>query len=118
MNSVCISVPSCRSDDIPVEDTSRLQLTIVPQPIQMGSTPTEHQVAIPAEKSIILAHRQEEGEEQIEEYIESNNPEYAMTKENLSKIEKEITDSRKRNAVQEKGKGKHNIILTESEDKE
>ena len=30
------------SEDIPVEDTNILQLTTVPQPIQMGSTPTEH----------------------------------------------------------------------------
>ena len=65
----------------------------------MGSTPTKHQVAIPAEKSIILAHRQEEGEEQIEEYIESNNPEYAMTKENLSKIAKEVVALRNRKAM-------------------
>ena len=35
------------SEYIPSEDTNRLQLTTVPQPIQMGSTPTEHQVAIP-----------------------------------------------------------------------
>ena len=51
------------SEDIPAEDTGRLQLTIVPQPIQTGSTPTEHQVARPAEKGIIPAHQQEEGEE-------------------------------------------------------
>ena len=43
-------------EDIPVEDTNILQLTTVPQPIQMGSTPTKHQVAIPIEKNIILAH--------------------------------------------------------------
>ena len=68
------------SEDIPAKDTSRLQLTIVPQPIQTESTPTEHQVARLEEKSIIMFHRQEEGEEQIEEDIKSDNPEYAMTK--------------------------------------
>ena len=36
------------SKDISVEDTSRIQLTTVPQLIQTGSTPTEHQVARPA----------------------------------------------------------------------
>ena len=71
---------------IPVEDTSRLQLEIVPQPIQKGSTSTKHQVAIPTEGNSILTHRQEEGEDQIEVDIELDNPEYAMTKENLKKI--------------------------------
>ena len=75
-------------EDILAEDTIRIQLTIVPQPIQMGNTPTEHQMAISTERNIILTHQQEEGEEKIEEDIESDNPEYAMTKENLKKIEK------------------------------
>ena len=85
----------------------------MPQPIQMGSTLTEHQMAIPTEKNIILAHRQEEGEEQIEEDIESYNLEYARTKENLRKIAKEITVSRKIKENQEKGKGKRKLILSE-----
>ena len=41
-----------------------------------------------------------------------------MTKENLKKIAKEITTSRKRKENQEKGKGKCNIILYELENKE
>ena len=90
----------------------------MPQPIQMGSTPTEHQVAISIEKNIIPAHRQEEGEEQIEEDIELDNPEYAMTKENLKKITKEIAASRKMKEIQEKGKGKRRLLLSELEDEE
>ena len=62
-------------------------------------------MAIPTETNIIMAHRQEEGEEQIEEDIELDNPEYAMTKENLKKITKEIAASRKKKANQEKGRG-------------
>ena len=41
-----------------------------------------------------------------------------MTKENLKKIAKEITTSRKRKENQEKGKGKRKLILSESEDGE
>ena len=41
-----------------------------------------------------------------------------MKKENLRKIAKEITASRKRKAIQEKGKGKRKLILSESEDEE
>ena len=41
-----------------------------------------------------------------------------MTKENLRKIAKEIATSRKKKAIQEKGKGKHKIVLSESEDEE
>ena len=41
-----------------------------------------------------------------------------MTKENLRKITKEITASRKKKANQEKGKGKRKLILSESKDEE
>ena len=41
-----------------------------------------------------------------------------MTKENLRKIAKEIAASRKKKAIQEKGKGKHWLLLYESEDEE
>ena len=54
----------------------------------------------------------------MEEYIESDDPQYAMTKENLRKITKEVAASRKRKALQEKWKGKRNLILLESEDEE
>ena len=101
-------------NDIPAEDTSRLQLTIVPQPIQTRSAPTEHQVAKPTEKSIIPTHQWEEGEEKIEEYIEPDNPEYAMTKQNLRKTTKEISASRKKKEIQEKGKRKRRILLSDS----
>ena len=77
----------------------------VPQPLQIESAPTEHQVAVPIERSIILTHQQEGGEEKIEYYSESDNPEYAMTKENLKKIAKEIAALRKKKANQEKREG-------------
>ena len=42
-----------------------------------------------------------------------------MTKENLKKIAKEISTSRKKKGTQEKGKGKHKLILPEeSKDEE
>ena len=41
-----------------------------------------------------------------------------MTKENLRKIAKEVAASRKRKALQEKGKGKHTLILSKLEDEE
>ena len=66
----------------------------------------------------IPTHQRDGGEENIEEYIESNNIEYAMTRENLKKIEKEIAASRKNKVNQEKWKGKHKLILLESEDEE
>ena len=75
------------SKDIPTEDTSKIQQTIRPQPLQIESAPIQHQVVVPTKQSTIPTHQQEGGEE-IEEYIEVDNPEYAMTKENLKKIEK------------------------------
>ena len=41
-----------------------------------------------------------------------------MTKENLRKIAKEVVASRKRKAIEEKGKGNRKLILSESEDEE
>ena len=41
-----------------------------------------------------------------------------MTKENLRKIAKEVAALRKRKALQEQGKGKHKLIISESEDEE
>ena len=48
--------------------------------------------------------------------IENENPEYAVTKENIRKLLKEIAASRKRKRTQEqeKGKGKRKLIITES----
>ena len=72
---------------------------------------------MPTEQSTIMTHQQEGGEE-IEEDIESDNLEYAMTKENLKEIEKEIVASRKKKTNQGKVKGKHQLIMSESEDEE
>ena len=38
-----------------------------------------------------------------------------MTRENLKKIAKEISTSRKKKGTQEKGKGKRKLILSKSE---
>ena len=48
--------------------------------------------------------------------METENLEYAITKENICKLSKEIAASRKRKRIQEqeKGKGKRKIIITES----
>ena len=53
--------------------------------------------------------------------IDTKNLEYAVTKENIRKLSKEITTSRKRKRTQEQeqGKGKRKLIIAESsEDKE
>ena len=49
--------------------------------------------------------------------MESDNPEYAITKDKIRKLVREITAARKKE-TQEKGKGKHKIILSESEDED
>ena len=106
-----LHISTFMSEDIPIEDTSKLQLMTIPQPLQIESASTKHQVAIPTKQSIILTHQQEGGEE-IEEDIKSDNPKYVMTKENLKKI----AAARKKKTNQEKRKGKRKLILSESED--
>ena len=49
--------------------------------------------------------------------IDFNNPEYEITKEKIKKIAKEIVAVRKK-ATETKGKGKHKMILSDSEDEE
>ena len=52
------------------------------KPLQTENVLTKQQVVTPREQSIIvLTQQQEKGEEQIEEEIQPDNPEYAMTKE-------------------------------------
>ena len=86
------------SEETPAEDTNRLQLTIIPPTTQSGSTPTKQEVTKPAEKSISPVHQQEGGEE-LEEDINLDNPEYAITKDTIKKLAKEIA------AVRKKGRG-------------
>ena len=50
-------------------------------------------------------------------YIESENPEYDVTKEKVKKLAKEIAAMRKK-ATETKGKGKHKLILSDLEDEE
>ena len=54
------------SEDTLTEDTSKLQLVTVLQPLQIESAPTENHAAVPTEQSIIPTHQQEGGEEHIE----------------------------------------------------
>ena len=56
-----------------------------------------------------MTHPYEGGVENIEEYIELDNLEYAMTRENLRKIAKEIAASRKKNQIRKKGRGSVNL---------
>ena len=104
------------SDDISAEDTNRLHLTIIPPMTQRGNTPTEHHVAKPGEKNISPVHQQEGGEG-LEEDIEFDNPEYAITKDKIRKLAREIAAARKKE-TQEKGKGKCNLILLELEEED
>ena len=91
------------SEETSAEDAKRLQITIVPPTTQRGSTPTEHQLAKPVEKNISLV-QQKEGGEGLEEDIESDNPEYAITKEKIRKLAREIVATRKRK-LRQKGRG-------------
>ena len=83
------------TEETPVEDTNKVQVTTLPPPTQSGSTLMEHQVAKPAEKNISPIHQQEGGEG-LEEYIEFDNPKYGITKEKIRKLAKEIVAARKK----------------------
>ena len=90
-----------------VEGPGRLQIIIKPLTTQREETHTEKQVTNPAEENLILT-QEPRGE------IETENPEYATTKENITKFSKEIAASRKRKKTQQQqqGKGKHKLIIT------
>ena len=98
------------SEETPVEYTNQLQITIIPPIAQSEGTQTEQQVANPAKKSVSPAQQQEEGEELGD--IESDNPEYDITKEKVKNLVKEIAAARKK-ATETKGKGKRKLILSE-----
>ena len=49
--------------------------------------------------------------------IESDNPEYDITKEKIKNLSKEIAATRKKE-TETKGNGKHKLILSDSEDEE
>ena len=56
----------------------------------------EQQAVTPTKQNIIvLTQQHEKGEEQIEEYSQSENPEYAMTKENKHVMIESLTDQEK-----------------------
>ena len=101
------------SKDTPVEDTGRLQIIIKPPTAQREETHAEQQVTNPAEESLIPT-QDPRGE------IETKNPEYALTKDNITRLSKEIVASRKRKKTQEqeKGKGKRRLIIVESSEDE
>ena len=77
------------SEETLAEDTNRLQITIIPPTTQRGSIPTEQHVTKPAEESINSVQQQEGGEE-LEECIEPDNHEYAITKDTIKNLAKEI----------------------------
>ena len=97
------------SEETPAEDIGRLQITIKPLTAQREETYTEQQVTNLVEESIIST--QDRGGE-----IDTKKPEYAITKEKIRKLSKEIAASRKRKRIQEQeqGKGKRNLIIAES----
>ena len=43
---LCLYINTFMSEDILIEDTSKLQLMTVSQPLQIGSVPTEQQVVV------------------------------------------------------------------------
>ena len=82
---------------------------------QREETHAEQQVTNLAEENLILT-QEPRGE------IETKNPNYAATKENITKLSKEIAASRKRKRTQQQqqqGKGKCKLIIAEySKDEE
>ena len=94
------------SEETPVEGTGRLQIIIKPSTTQREETHVEQQVTNPAEENLIPT-QDPRGE------IETKNLEYAATKENITKLLKEIESSRKRKRTQQQqqGKGKHKLII-------
>ena len=73
-NELRLYINTFMLEETPTEDTSKLQLMSIPQPLQIEIALTEHQAVVPTEQSIIPTHQQEGGEEKIEEDIESDHP--------------------------------------------
>ena len=96
------------SEETLAEDTNRLQLAIIPAMTQRGSTPIEQWVTKPTEKSISPV-QPKEGGEGLEEDIEFNNPEYAITKDKIRKLVREIAAARKRQ-LGKKGRGSTSLF--------
>ena len=82
------------SEETPVEGNSRLQIIIKPPTAQREETHTEQQVTNLAEE-ILIPNQDPRGE------IETKNPEFALTKDNITRLSKEIATSRKRKKTQE-----------------
>ena len=102
------------SEETPIEGPGQLQIIIKPPTKQREETHAEEKVTNPAEENLIPT-QEPRGE------IETKNPEYAATKENITKLSKEIAASIKRNKTQkqQQGKGKRKLIIAESlEDEE
>ena len=98
-------------EETPVEGPGQLQIIIKPPTEKREEKHTEQQVTNPVEENFIPT--QEPREE-----IEAENPEYAITKEIITKLSKEIATARKRKRTQEQqqGKGKRKLIIPESSD--
>ena len=101
------------SGETPAEGTGRLQITIRPPTLQREETQAQQQVTNLAKESLVST--QDQGGE-----IDTENPEYVVTKENIRRLSKEIAASRKRKRTQkqEQGKGKHKLIIAESSEDE
>ena len=102
------------SEETPAKDTGQLKIIIIPPTLQREETQAQQLVTILVEESLVLTEYQ--GGE-----IDTENPEYAVIKQNICKLSKEIAASRKRKITQEQeqGKGKRKIIIVESsKDKE
>ena len=106
------------SEETPVETTGQLQIIIKPptaqrEEIHAEETHADQQVTNLAIESLILTH-EPRGQ------IEPENPEYAITKNIIRKLSKEIAATRKKIRTQQRqqGKGKRKLIIAESSDDE
>ena len=101
------------SEETPAEGTGRLQIIIRPPTLQRQETQAQQLVTNPAEESLVSTKDQGG-------VLDTENPEYVVTKENIRKLSKEIAASRKRKRTQEQeqGKGKRKLIIAESSEDE
>ena len=114
------------SEDTPTVTTSRVHLTVKPPTAKVAeSQPTEQQQpteqtqstvqqTTPPAPAIVKPTQEPTGE------VEGDDPEYALSKSNITKLAKEIAVARKilKTQKQQLGRGKHKLILDSSDDDE
>ena len=99
------------SEDIPVEPTSRIQITIKPSTAKVANP---QQQTTPLALASVAPTQEPMGE------VEPDNPEYALSRGIIRKLANEIAAARKKIRAQkeQQGKGKCKLIIADSSDDE